>query len=414
MFVKCIPILQDVSDDVISSRAITISIILQDYQQLSESALYNCSLALTTTIFEYGMLCSKDSTINYILSALSAIVESGRSLPQFIAYQVRASMDNLLAARKKLLAIAEETSIVTDNLRFYSTVSYLIDILDQPIPSPQSITELYLKKRPTITTINILNTTSSMKSAVVKVDSNDAESILTPTSTSSVASHQYVRNKNKSKRLLKSRSGGGFSSIDYGSLGASQSQDNQNYFHTDKNFSGNVKAVVEYDEEAHITIVTTTISLDSPTHYYVIPPQNSSIHCRNTGKPYSVSANCSMDKSLNVTCHGNDTNIISFTCPGVTFLPVCYSFDSSADQFAETPACVLVDYSDYNVTCECTGPSGYEGEVVEPPVIVNPITDDIAASAKLEIDSFVTTYSSAKHLTADTVADNPVMSIIVS
>jgi len=170
-----------------------------------------------------------------------------------------------------------------------------------------------------------------------------------------------------------------------------------------------IKVSLSYDSDPGESAVVLTIPNSSPIDYYDVRPQNGSVSCKKRGRPYSVSANCSIAPDLNVTCPGNDTRVLSFVCPGKKLVPVCLAWNG--EDYVATEACTVVAYTPYNTTCLCVGNTGYN-EALGEPSTNNPQIDNIAASADLLVSGFTSTWESAKDITPDSLTRNKVRVMI--
>jgi hypothetical protein len=70
--------LQDVSEDVVTARAVAIASILMDISQITESALRNCSAALTATVNDHPELAGQSDIASPVARALSNVLEKAR------------------------------------------------------------------------------------------------------------------------------------------------------------------------------------------------------------------------------------------------------------------------------------------------------------------------------------------------
>ena len=372
---------QDVSLDVVISRANTIATILSDPEQVSVDALYNCSAALVATITEFSSLCASDGSIDNILQSLSAVVSHGKSLPVPISQQISKVVDVLAAAKGRLLIPGESIEMVVNNLRFYSGSNFVSNTKGSSFTSPQTPIEKFTGVRPA--TMKFTNTRLSSihrKLSIVEYDS----SIL--------------------KREL-SGDGDGAIGGDGSVVQVSVSQSNVNYLPGRSPNSTAEKVYLAYDTDPGENTIIVTIPNNAPISYYDYKPENGSVHCAKKGHPYSVSANCTLAPELNVTCPGNDTRTLTFICPGKTLAPVCLAWNGV--DYVVSSACYVLSFTPYNTTCACVGPTGYNEELGEISTS-NPQIASIAASADLIVSGFVDTWKSADNITPNSLTKNKV------
>jgi hypothetical protein len=99
---------QDVSLDVVISRASTISNILIDTNQITTAALYNCTNALILTVSRYPSLSCQSSAPTLIVKALSNVLNKGRLLPNFLLDAVSSTITTLILGCFEQIAIDEK------------------------------------------------------------------------------------------------------------------------------------------------------------------------------------------------------------------------------------------------------------------------------------------------------------------
>ena len=374
-------IFQDVSSDVVVSRASTIATILISTEEISLEALHNCSTALISMVTAHGDLAASDGAIDRVLQAMSTIISQGKFLPVSISRQISQCMDKLIEAKGKELVPGETTNKVIGNIRFLTSVGFLAHAEATTYSAPQTSLEEFLRA----------STTSMMFSHGAITYST----IMSP-------------NMRHVSRALNGRTVSASGSDDGGNGAAVQvsvSQSNINYLPGRSPNTTATKVTLSYDSDPGGSTVVITIPNNSPIPYYEIRPQNGSVACKRIGRPYSVTANCSAAPDLNVTCPGNDTRILKFICPGKKLVPVCLAWNG--EDYVASDACTVIAYNPYNTTCACEGTTGYN-EALGEPATTNPQIDNIAASADLVVSGFVNTWTSAEDLSPDSLTRNKV------
>ena len=344
---------------------------MSNAEEISLGALHNCSAALVAMVMSYRDLCAADGRIDLVLQAMSTIITHGKSLPVSISRQISQSMDELTAAKGNLLVAGESIDMVTGNIRFLSSSGFLSQVETTTYGAPQTLLEEFLG---------------------------------TPLATMSFSQGASARRD----RFLKARQSSGGGSDDGGDgavVLVSVSQSNVNYLPGRSPNTTAMKVTLSYDSDPGVSTVVITIPNSSPILYYDIKPQNGSVACKKTGRPYSVSANCSIAPDINVTCPGNDTRILKFVCPGKKLVPSCLAWNG--EDYVTSDACTVVAYTPYNTTCACVGDTGYD-EALGEPASNNPQIDNIAASADIVVSGFTDTWTSAKNISPSSLTKNKV------
>ena len=339
----------------------------------------------------YSYLCAADGRIELVLQAMSTIVSHGKSLPVSISRQISHSVDKLTAAKGNLLVPGESTDMVTGNVRFLSSCGFLSQAISTTYSAPQTLLEVFVNAPPT-----------SM--------SFSHEALKHTVQTSSIAvSSPYNRASN---RVLQSGFGSSIGDGDGGDGAIAQvsvSQTTVNFLTGRSPNTTATKVTLSFDSDPGVSIVVYSIPSRFPILYFDVTPQNGSVSCKRTGYQYSASANCSLAPNINVTCSGNDTRVIKYTCPGIKLIPLCLAWNG--EDYVSTDACTALSYTPLNTTCVCVGNTGYD-EALGEPANNNPQIDNIAATADLEVSAFVDTWVSAKDISPSTLTKNKVSSRI--
>ena len=376
---------QDVSSEVVVSRATTIATIILNAAENSLGALRNCSAALVTMINEYSSLCASDGSIDVVLQAISTIISYGKSLPISLSRLLYQSMDKLTLARGTQLVPGEVSSVVVDKIRFLSSSGFLSHVESVTYESPRTTLEKFLGT-PSVTmtfrhdkisltrTVSFFGTRGNLVPAVGKYatlsDSSDS-------------------------------SEGGDGAV----VQVSVSQSTVNYLPGRSPNTTATKVILSYDSDPGVSTVIVTIPNLIPIPYDDIKPQNGSVLCNKRGYPYSVSANCSFDPSLNITCPGNATRKVEIVCPVKKYVPVCLAWNG--EDYVASNACTVLSYTADNTTCACIGYTGYDESLGEP-ATNNPQIDNIAASADIEVTGFSSTWESAEDVSSNSLTRNKV------
>ena len=362
---------------------------MSNAEEISLGALHNCSAALVAMVMSYRDLCAADGRIDLVLQAMSTIITHGKSLPVSISRQISQSMDELTAAKGNLLVAGESIDMVTGNIRFLSSSGFLSRVESKTYSSSQTPLEMFLGAP--IATM----TFSQHKAISVRRTSYKLKSL----QSIKVIGNRFESEVNDASESGSSDGGNGAVVL------VSVSQSNVNYLPGRSPNTTAMKVTLSYDSDPGVSTVVITIPNSSPILYYDIKPQNGSVACKKTGRPYSVSANCSIAPDINVTCPGNDTRILKFVCPGKKLVPSCLAWNG--EDYVTSDACTVVAYTPYNTTCACVGDTGYN-EALGAPATNNPQIDNIAASADIVVSGFTDTLTSAKDISPSSLTKNKV------
>ena len=136
--------IQDVSLDVITSRASSISSILLDITQITDIALGNCTAALVETILEYPTIAGSPTTFALCSSALSTVLEKGAGLPKALLASVSVALSALATGVQGNMAIGQQTqSISTSNARIAVSLVDPSALASQQFYPPQTAVEAF-------------------------------------------------------------------------------------------------------------------------------------------------------------------------------------------------------------------------------------------------------------------------------
>eukprot|EP01034_Spumella_vulgaris_P025546 gene25546-32016_t len=142
--------LQDLSADVISSRAITIANALQDPTLISHNALLNCSSLLIGTVQDNPTLICQNSVVSSLLmTSLSKLLALKAALPSIIIDSVSAALSTLSESCQATLAAGEAPfTFITDNARLSASLSDFGGVESIAYSAPQSDFEVFNRVPP--------------------------------------------------------------------------------------------------------------------------------------------------------------------------------------------------------------------------------------------------------------------------
>jgi hypothetical protein len=146
---KTLP-LQDSSVSVISARALSISNILVDSQQISDAALGNCTAALVETVRNYPSDACSETCLSLVTGAFAAILGKGSALPSALLTNVYTAVSQLIkGCQSSIVADEAPLGIENSNLRLLTTVVGQ-DVEGKSYSVPQSAFEKVTKQPTTV------------------------------------------------------------------------------------------------------------------------------------------------------------------------------------------------------------------------------------------------------------------------
>jgi hypothetical protein len=314
--------IQDVSSDVILSRANYISAILIDPSQISSTALESCAHALLSTLSDYPELAAVDGTVDAVINALSALLSVGTALPSDIQNTISATVTDLSVGRQSSLVQNEaSSSFVSSSFTMLTTKQSESSIsTGQTYSMPQSSFEAFSNAR--VPSLTIKNSRIGRKL-------NDAV------------------NSQDDRRLVDGGADG---------IGITFLQVKKNIGAMKTN-SSVVQVQMDYYGGAPGNTATsfTIVLLNKKVmQYFYYPPVITNITCSPMKNSYKVSAECATDPSLEVDCPGDYRyGYVQFTCPSIKKAPVCTTYSSNSDTFEPTNNCQVIEYTSENTTCSC-------------------------------------------------------------
>jgi hypothetical protein len=300
--------IQDVSADVINSRATSIANILLDVSQLGEDGFTNCTVALIETIQGDPELAASGTTATLCMEALSTVLQKGPSLSAELVANISSTLAVLSNGIQSSMAVGQQAvELTTTNVRMSTALQTSSDIGTQSFGPPLTAYEKYLKQN---TTAIGLNASSSSISSSASVG---------------VAVLQYVSSPNGVSTASKS-------------TGLQVSS-----------FSSSSDARRRLDALAVIDISIDLFNID-PQDYYTESGYNGSYVCEFASAPYNVTVQCGEINEI-IWCNGSFPQLINYSCPTVQMIPQCRIWNGV--EFEASPDCVVESYSDTSTTCAC-------------------------------------------------------------
>ncbi|KAJ1402954.1 REJ domain-containing protein [Ochromonadaceae sp. CCMP2298] len=122
--------LQDVTADVVQSRALVVGNILQDISQISDPALGNCTQALVETVVQYPSLSCIGTSSQLVTAALSNVLQKGLSLPPDLLESVTLALLSLSEGCQSQSAAGQTPiTLITANMKILSAVGDKVSLL---------------------------------------------------------------------------------------------------------------------------------------------------------------------------------------------------------------------------------------------------------------------------------------------
>ena len=290
--------LQDVSADVVATRANTIASLLSDPAQISAPALGNCTTALAQIILDNPSLTADSSVARQCVNALSSVLGLGSALPISLLALVNAAMDKLTAAMQSQLVVGEPPqTIVTANARVSTSV--VADISSVMFTPPQSPLDVF--NQVPVTTIALDPLAASVSSALGLG--------LEPIGVSVV---QYA-------------------SLPSGSTSASIGVGLQLTSYTTNPVTGARRARRLLSSSTSDVGVTVTLQNMRPADYTSYAASNGTVACPAGSVASTVAVSCRGNGGHSVTCPASTTGgSVRYSCPSQRTFPVCTSWNEAA------------------------------------------------------------------------------------
>ena len=263
---------------------------------------------------DHSALLVQNEVVTAVLQALSHIASLRSTLSSSTLNDISDAASIMLSARQKVLAAGgDAVSSITDNIRVFSTASYGGDIADGMTSLPLSAYEIAM---------GVKNTTDCIFSGAF-----DTYSIFGITLLENMA---FVKNTSSQPVQIEVRD-------DSGENGG------RKLIGSDARI---IRVQLPVFNETHyidrnITTGVVSCIITSSEEEYVVP-----VDCPATDQPGGVSATTQF-----VSCPGDRSVVVSYTCPYVASFPQCVSYNGAAYELDDN--CAVVRYTSTSVTCEC-------------------------------------------------------------
>jgi len=300
---------QDVTAEVVQTRALTVSDLMQDITQINDVALASCAAVLISTIKNHlEFIGGNDVTLTAVNSALSNIVAKGTSLSTSMLNEISNCVTLISAASQSSMVVGEPAiSLIDTNMRMSSAIAAAGDLQSQSFSSPLLLYESANGIAAPIAQISASNETVGGIFGVTMV--------------------QYTNNP------LGGRSNSSIVGVQ------------TNYYQDSYLTEGRRLSAVSY-------VITVKIPMAVPLVLKSLQVQKLSILCRRY-ETNTFDLTCPDGYVISGQCPGTEKGWFNYTCPGFQDLAICTSWDESALSFVENDACKATSYDDTFTTCKC-------------------------------------------------------------
>lgn len=306
--------IQDVTFEVLVTRALTVYDLLSDMAQVSDNAYSLCTEVLMRTVQQEPELSCTGSAPTYVANAVSNIVKRN-DISVAILQNVTTVLTDLTLTCQEDLSIGESAfSRVNQNLRILTIVTTPDDLVDEgTVEVAQTESER-------------LNGRSSSR---VIVDTNDVPS----GGTVGITLVQYNNNPFKIKSNSTSVN---IQTVQYSSTPGEEDLNNRRRLATTALPLG----------------VTVVLTNTEPVTYNSIEPAEVSVQCsRRDSAAYTVNATCPSGYTFDLVCPPGSRGVFNVTCPGYSTAPQCTTEEDTVLVPAES--CTLLNFTEESTTCAC-------------------------------------------------------------
>jgi hypothetical protein len=305
---------QDVTADIIISRATSIADIMLDISQITDDALSTCTSVLLATVNNnLDYIGSDTSAVAVINKALSNVLAFGNSLSDGMLSDISDCIDNIVSRSQRYMAIDEPPqTYVTENMRLTTAVASIADLGYANYSTAQSELEIYSEVTvPSIAFDGGDGVTGALGVTVVQLTSNPY-GIRTNASFVGVSTVVYDGTSPSSRRRLS----------------------------TPTTINMYIKTIND------VAVDYSDVLYSSKVVY----------QCNETKsfEPYEYTGTCPEWPDFTIKCPGTK-GYYSIACPGRRRVGTCLVYDESTKQLSENNStCTAVAYDDLTTTCKCS------------------------------------------------------------
>jgi hypothetical protein len=320
--------IQDVSVDVVRSRAESIGNALIDIDQISDSAVHNCTEALVETVIGYPALSCAESTTALVTTALSRVLARGSRLSSALLERVTQATAALVRGCAENSAVGEAPQqIVTGNMRMVSTLIDPTDAAAYTLTAAQDPFEaLAGDMAPQVTLGSDASSSSNDGSSAIGLSlvqyTNNPRGVVVNSSSLAIRTTRYEESDADATRRRLTYSDRQLQAIPDGPP-----------------FS-----------------ITISLPNTSPNNYFERANASMVVYCEERSRvPYYSNATCPGigGMELHILCPAVDRGFFNVTCPGRKALPLCTTWNGAA--FEVNPECEVVSYDATSTQCLCKG-----------------------------------------------------------
>jgi hypothetical protein len=326
---------QDLSNQVMKSRATTVADILVDIDTVSNAALLNCTAVLVSTINANPSIACDGDTARLLSTALSQVLQAlnnpsyaiqSTAVELQLFTSVQGAVGSLSVGCQTLLALGEApVAVVTENIRVVSAISDQVGLLNLTMYSALSAFEK----------------TNNKKAATVHID----QSFLLPSEATGLTLIQYGNNP---QGLLTNSSIITLQTLIYGG-----GQDDSSVLSVPS-----ARLTSSYGGQRRLAAaqrtpnVTTVLQNTAVIEYVKIDALKLRLRCDQwSNVHYTLNATCPDLTFVNLTCPINMKGVFNVTCPSVQTVPRCTTWNG--EEMVVNSLCRVISYSAYNTTCQC-------------------------------------------------------------
>jgi hypothetical protein len=302
----------DVSAVALQSRAALVSRTLQDTTLVTDNAYLNCSLLLLESILEYPALSVTDTAMDAVLNGLSSILEFGQRMPENVYYDLILALQTISEYRPMVMSTGEEPiAVYTRNLRYFTSAVYLGELVNTTI---WRVTQ------------SALEATLGANASSAVILNADAINGTVPNTVFAVAISVW--------ELL----------VDTG-----YNTGNASAIHVQTNNLISTSGLINTASSS----LSVSLYNHEPVKYGIDEIVYGTAICfaRSSRIPYEMNVECGDGSLETITCPGNVSVTVHYTCTYDLDLPVCLSWDGV--EYSVDSECSLDSYNAYTSVCRC-------------------------------------------------------------
>ena len=383
--------LQDLSADVVQSRAVSVADVLLDLRTVSDAALGNCTMALVETVLAAADLACVDTSFELITASLSAVLGRGAALPAELTEAVTEALTALAQACQEDTAPGEPpvtisrpnlqlTVALFDSSNNQSVVGAAQSAFDTFNGQPASSCAFDTEELDDTQSLGVTlfeytsNPHGSSNSSHLGIQEDIAEIVGGDDGASSGGGRRTRSRMRRRGRIVLQGGGTLWTQPDNvllkltmqaeapmppwrrtGESRSSQEGPGSGAGTTTTAAASEAEAAAEATDVFRSLATGATLVLHNvqPINYIDVPESTKTVRCFEwRSHEYEVLVNCPSGAVLNVTCPAHKKGDFEITCPARLSQPECSTW--TGQEYAVNPDCVVVDYTAYNTTCFCS------------------------------------------------------------